>query len=162
MFAVRKCAVVGTFSRRTLDPWFVTGFADGEGSFTFSRSGKQIAIYFAIKLVATDQPLLESIQDYFGVGKIYRVQARSPSQGATSGGATKTASMYRVTRHNELPRVIEHFDNYPLQGEKRNGYAIWREMALLKTLFRKGADRELLSDLAQKLSSLAPRNQPWR
>ena len=33
---------------------------------------------------------------------------------------------------------------------------------LLKTMFRKGADREFLDDLAIKLSSLAPRNQPWR
>lgn len=151
-----------TFSRGTLDPWYVTGFADGEGSFTFSRSGKQIAVYFAVKLVATDEPLLKSLQDFFGVGKIYSVRARSPSQGAGMGGATKTASMYRVTRHDELPQVVAHFDRYPLQGEKRFAYAIWREMAVLKTMFRKGADREVLDDLALKLSSLARRNQVWR
>jgi hypothetical protein len=153
---------VETFSRGTLDPWYITGFADGEGSFTFSRSGNQIAIYFAIKLVATDEPLLEAVRAFFGVGKIYRVKARSPSQGAGNGGATKTASMYRVTRHDELPRVMAHFDEYPLQGEKRFGYAVWREMVVLKKLFRHGANREMLDDLAIKLSSLAPRNQPWR
>lgn len=133
---------------RDLDPWYVTGFSDGEGSFTYSRSSKQIALYFAIKLTASDRPLLVAIQEFFGVGKIY--------------GATKSASMYRVTRHDELPRITDHFDAYPLHGEKRRSYEVWREMVACKRLFRNVANADLLHDLAEKLSSLAPRNQPGR
>lgn len=140
-----------------LDPWYVTGFADGEGSFTYSRSGKQIALYFSIKLTASDRAVLEQIQDFFGVGKIYR----SPPY-TKHGFATKTAALYRVTRHDELYKVTDHFDRYPLQGEKRHSYGIWREMALLKKIFRSAANRELLDDLADKLSSINPRNQSWR
>jgi len=134
-----------------LDPWYVTGFADGEASFTYSRSGRQLALYFAVKLTATDSPLLEQLQAFFGVGRLYQVKA-----------SAKTATMYRVTRHDELPRITDHFDRYPLQGEKRRGYVIWREMVQLKKLFRNAANRDLIDDLAGKLSSINPRNQGWR
>ncbi|HVK88646.1 MAG TPA: hypothetical protein VM513_31220 [Kofleriaceae bacterium] len=77
-------------------------------------------------------------------------------------GFAETATMYRVTRHDELPRITDHFDRYPLQGEKRRGYVIWREMVQLKKLFRNAANRDLIDDLAGKLSSINPRNQGWR
>lgn len=139
-----------------LDPWYVTGFADGQGSFTYSRSGRQLALYFAVKLSASDTPLLEQLQAFFGVGRIYSVKPTARY------GIAKTATLYRVTRHDELPRVTDHFDRYPLQGEKRHGYVIWREMVQLKKLFRNAANRDLMDDLADKLSSVNPRNQSWR
>src|SRR5690348_16853163 len=108
-----------------LDPWYVTGFADGVGTFTYSRSGNQIALYFAIKLTRADEPLLEQLREFFGVGRLYQVKA------------TKSAALYRVTRHDELHRVTDHFDRYPLHGEKRLGYAVWREMVTLKRDFRR-------------------------
>lgn len=137
-----------------LDPWYVTGFSDGEASFTYSRSARQLAVYFAIKLTATDVAVLEAIQAFFGVGRIYRVAAS-----ARNGIATKTAALYRVTRHDELPRITDHFDRYPLHGDKRHGYAIWREMVQLKKMFRNAANRDLMDDLADKLSAINPRNQ---
>jgi hypothetical protein len=139
---------VETFSRETLDPWFVTGFVDGEGSFTFSRSGKQIALYFAIKLAATERAFLEAIQAFFGgVGRIYDVAAR-----------TKAVVMFRVTRIDDLVQVVTHFDSYPLQSEKRRVYEVWRRMVDLKREFRK-ADHDALDELAVELSSRVPRNQ---
>jgi len=147
-----------TFSRGTLDPWYVTGFSEGEGSFTYSRSSSQIALYFLIKLTATDRSLLEAIQDFFGVGKIYQVRARDPRSG---GGATKSASLYRVTRHDELGRITDHFDEYALQGCKAQSYKIWRAMVTIKRDFR-GRNRDALEELALALSASQPRNQSWR
>ena len=147
-----------TFSRGTLDPWWVTGFCDGEASFTFSRSNANVALYFAVKLTATDRPLLERLNDFFGVGKIYHVKARAPSG---RGGASKTAALYRVTKHDELPRVTAHFDAYPVQGEKAAAYRIWRAMVEIKTSFR-GRDKEALKELTYTLSALQARNRSWR
>jgi hypothetical protein len=137
-----------TFSRGTsLDPWYVTGFVEGEGAFTFSRSGRQMALYFAIKLTGADGPILEAIQGFFG------------GIGASSG-YTKTAAYYRVCRRGDLDRIVEHFDMYPLRGVKASAYAIWREMVILKRAFRKPV-REELDALAARLSAASPRNGTW-
>lgn len=140
-----------TFSRETLHPWYVTGFTDGEGSFTFSRSSKQIALYFSIKLSATDRAILEAIQSFFGgIGRIYNI--------GSSSVTTKKAAFLRVTRIAELAHVVSHFDTYPLQTEKKRVFEVWRNMYELKRDFR-NANREMLEDLAIELSSRAPRNQ---
>jgi hypothetical protein len=141
-----------------LDPWFVTGFAEGEGSFTFSRSGPRLALYFAIKLTRADRPLLVAVQEFFsGVGKIYDVGPRGPSPTA---GLTKAASYYRVCRRDDLARVVAHFDEYPLRGAKASSYRIWREMVELR---RQPARliRPDLDGLARALSAAAPRKAPW-
>jgi LAGLIDADG DNA endonuclease family protein len=149
-----------TFSRGTpeLDPWYVTGFVEGEGTFTFSRSGPQMALYFAIKLTGSDRTILEAIQAYFGgIGSIYNVKPAAPTQ---ASGYTKSAAYYRVCRSKDLDRVVEHFDTYPLRGSKAASYAIWREMVVLKRAFRKPARPELEA-LAARLSAASPRNGRW-
>jgi hypothetical protein len=131
---------VETFSRGTLDPQWVTGFADAAGSFTFSRSGKQLAVYFAVKLANADRPLLEELQTFFdGTGRIY--------------DASATASYFRISKHDELVRVVEHFDSFPLCSSKRAAYAVWREMVMTKQEFRK-PDRVRLEELASTLRTL--------
>lgn len=146
-----------TFSRGTqpLDPWYVTGFVEGEGAFTFSRSGKQMAMYFAIKLTGADKAILEDIRAFFGVGAIYRVVARAAP--TPSSGYTKEAAYFRVSRRDDLERVLEHFDRYPLRGVKARSYDIWRQMVVLKREFRK-PQREELDQLAAELSAASPRN----
>jgi hypothetical protein len=146
-----------TFSRGTqlLDPWYVTGFVEGEGAFTFSRNGRQMALYFAIKLTGADRALLEDIRAHFGVGAIYKVAARSAP--TPSSGYTKEAAYYRVSRRDDLERVVEHFDRYPLRGVKARSYAIWRQMVVLKREFRK-PQRDELERLAAQLSAASPRN----
>lgn len=136
-----------------LDPWYVTGFADGEGSFTYSRSGRQFVLYFSIKLTATDRPLLEALRDFFGAGKIYEVKARPP---------TRAALLFRVSRADELERVLEHFDAYPLRGAKQDAYRIWRQMVVLKRGFRdRLRDHDELDSLDRKLTATSRRRQDF-
>ena len=147
-----------TFSRgtdsTTLDPWYVTGFVEGEGSFTYSRNGRQLALYFGIKLTEADEPILEAIRDFFGgIGSIYYVQPR-----AGAGGKGAGAAYYRVCRREQLPVVVEHFDTYPLRGGKLASYRIWREMVLLKQQFRQ-PDRDELQELAHQLSATQVRSR---
>ena len=145
-----------TFSRETLDPCYVTGFVDADGTFTYSRSSNQIALYFAIKLPAIDQPILESIQEFFGgIGKIYEVKARASG---IRSSATKTASYYRVSRREELMPVVQHFDAHPLRTSKRHIYEIWRRMVLAKQQFRK-PDRQVLDTLAEQIAARTSRKQ---
>lgn len=142
---------MGTVS--VLDPWWVTGLVDGEGSFTFNRNGQQMQVVFAIKMPACEQPTLERIRAFFGAGRIYEVATRTHDT-----GATKTTSYYRVTRQDELPKIVEHFNRYPLQSYKENAYQIWREMVALKREFR-GRNREALEGLALQLSAAQPKNR---
>jgi len=120
-----------------LDPQYVTGFVDGAGSFTYSRSGRQLALYFAIKLPIEEREHLLDLQDFFqGVGRIYD---------------TSTQTCFRVTHREELAAIIAHFDGYPLRRKQRS-YEIWREMVILKRSFRM-PDRTQLDELASQLSS---------
>ena len=126
-----------TVSRETtLDPWYVTGLIDGVGSFTYSRSGKQLALYFAVK-VSGSTSLLEDLREFFQAGAIYEIGR---------------ASYFRIQRRDQLVFVLDHFDRYPLRS-KRQVYEVWREMVLAKQTFRK-PDRDRLETLAGELSQL--------
>jgi LAGLIDADG DNA endonuclease family protein len=121
-----------------VDPHYVTGLAEGQGSFTYSRSGRQLAVYFALKLDAEDRVILEQLQDFFeGAGTIYDSGAKA---------------YYRVTHREDLKAIVAHFDQFPLQTKKARSYGIWRSMVLAKQAFRT-PDRELLENLAMALSN---------
>ena len=136
-----------------LDPWYVTGFADGESAFTYSRAGRTLNLYFAIKLVFEDRELLYKIRSFFGVGRIYVGRPVEPKK---FSGHTRTSFYYRVSRIRDLDRIIEHFDEYPLVGKKARSYAIWKEMAQIKKAYRR-PDREKLNALSAQLSQLTGR-----
>jgi hypothetical protein len=143
-----------TFSRGTssLDPWFVTGLINGLGTFTYSRSGRQLALYFGLKVPQQDADLLGDVRDFFGgIGRLYAV-ASADARPAASG------IYFRVTRRDELPTLLDHFDRYPLRGAKAAALEIWREMGELKQEFRK-PDRARLNDLAGQLTSINARRQ---
>ena len=63
--------------KSSLNPWFITGFTDGDGSFTVSISKKntgmgwKIQPIFTIGLDPKDLDLLVQIQAFFKIGKIY-------------------------------------------------------------------------------------------
>jgi len=151
-------------STKKLNPWFVTGFAEGESTFTFSRTGiDHFNLYFAIKLTKSEERLIQRLQEFFNVGKIYQVKARAPKM---NSGYTKAALYYRVSTFLELKEIIYHFDRYPLEGQKAKNYEVWKEMWLLKK--KNWGRRKWLSDdlkkineLAKKLSLSSSRNLPW-
>ena len=137
-----------------LIPWYVTGFCDGESTFTYSRSGKNLSLYFAIKLNFEDRHLLYKIKDFFGVGKMYVGKPMPPGK---YSGHTRTYFYYRVSKISELSKVIEHFIQYPLVGKKALSFSVWKEMVSLKTAYRK-PNRDELDRLAHKLSALTGKN----
>jgi LAGLIDADG endonuclease len=104
-----------------LDPWFVTGLAEGEGCFCISfsvrrrlKTGLEVRPSFALSLNERDLPLLHGLQSYFGCGSIresrgdrtFKYESRSTSE--------------------LLARIVPHFEEFPLRGSKRrsfNGFA---------------------------------------
>ena len=121
------------------DPWYITGFAEAAGSFTYSRSGRQLMLVFAVRMPRANLKMLEKLRGFFGgAGRVY----------------SRDTCSFRITRPAELLRVVEHFDRYPLHGERREAYRIWREMVFLRATHHGSAPPEELERLAETLSAL--------
>ena len=108
-------------SKIVLSPNFVTGFTDAEGCFSIKISkskthslGWKVEAIFVIRLHEKDFNILEGIQAYFGVGKIYF------GKGNVS---------YRVESSKHLrDAVLPHFDKYPLITQKLADYLLFKEV----------------------------------
>ncbi len=126
--------------KHPLDPWFVTGFCQGQASFTFSRSGEVLAVYFALKVGVVDGSILHEIQSFFGgIGRIYEVKTRK-----APGAEREVQSLYyRVSKARQLRTVLDHFHRFPLMGNKAKQLEIWGELVGLKQRFRKPPISEL-------------------
>ena len=119
-------------AKTNLDPWFITGLVDAEGSFMLGffksdtyRMGYQIQAIFKIVSRCEDLDLLSQVQKFFGLGKI------------TKHG--ETSSQYTVKSLKDLETIIAHFDNYPLLGQK------WADYTLFKSAVQLIKDKEHLN-----------------
>lgn len=101
-------------------PWFFTGFADAEGSFSILiqansqyTTGWRIKPLFTIGVNQRDIAILKDIQSYLGVGKI-NVHGKESVQ-------------FRVHSIEELQVIIHHFENYPLITAKWSDYILFKK-----------------------------------
>lgn len=140
-----------------LYPNYITGFCEGEASFTFSKqiyNKNKFNLYFVIKLVKSNLSLLKEIQKFFGsVGNIYILKPRLPGK---LSGHSRASAYYKVSKLKHLKKIVEHFDSYPLVGEKLECYEIWKEIYQLKTrpsLYRTRSHETKMLELLQKLSA---------
>ena len=95
-----------------INPWFLTGFTDAEGSFIIKiHSNEQLKTkwrvrpVFSITLHVKDLSLLENIQKTLGVGKISK--------------SKNLSAIYAVDSIAEIPIILDHFDKYPLITQKK-------------------------------------------
>jgi LAGLIDADG endonuclease len=101
-----------------LDPWYVTGLADGEGCFCISfavraklRLGLEVRPSFSVSLNEKDLRLLKDLQAFFGCGWIRESKADRTFK-------------YEVRAVGDLVgSVIPHFERFPLQGDKARSCA---------------------------------------
>ena len=98
-----------------LDPWFVTGLAEGEGCFCISfairsrlRVGLEARPSFSLSLNERDLKLLEDLQDFFECGWTFNYEARSVS--------------------DLVDQIVPHFEAYPLRGAKRRSFGGFAEV----------------------------------
>lgn len=109
---------------RKLNPYYITGFVDGEGSFIISvnpysrySTGYKVKATFSIGLHKRDLPLLMLIKEFFGVGSI--------TNSSTNG------IQYRVSNLQGLELIISHFENYPLMSKKSSDFLLFKEVVYL-------------------------------
>jgi LAGLIDADG endonuclease len=115
---------------RGLDPWFVTGFADAEGSFSIVfrspklKSGWSVAVRFQLNLSDKDLSLLERIQSYFnGVGSIFTKKGEKSELQVSSRAERGSPARYAAQDSiKDIKIVIDHFDKYPLKTKKLADY----------------------------------------
>jgi hypothetical protein len=106
---------------RKLHPYYITGFADGESSFTIvirknrlSKTGWSIEPRFSIGLHEKDRGQLDLIQAYFKVGNITK--------------AGKDSIKYRVSNIKGFTdAIIPHFDKYALITQKLADYLLLKQ-----------------------------------
>lgn len=110
-----------------LDPAFLTGFIDGEGSFIIkimrsstSCTGWKVIPLLQIQLHRRDEELLKQIQTYFsGVGLLRK-------------GGTRDVVAYTVSSIEHLTKtILPHFDKYPLITQKVVDYMLWRKVLMI-------------------------------
>ncbi len=106
-----------------LNPWFLTGFSDGESSFTVRifksktlKIGWTIQPVFQIGLHKKDLDLLKKIQVFLGVGEIYHKEE---------------SSNYMVQSSKGIKVIINHFEKYPLLTKKREDFILFSQIVTL-------------------------------
>jgi hypothetical protein len=112
-----------------LSPYWVTGFADAESSFSLkvskkstSKSGWGFVPEFRIELHSRDLLLLRKIQSFFGVGII-------------SERKDKNIVVYSIQSIRDIIEVIiPHFDRYPLITQKKADYLLFKQAIVLLNL----------------------------
>ena len=108
----------------SLNPWFVTGFTDGDGSFAVSITKKKEGIgwkivpMFTIGLDQKDLDLLVQIKAFFNIGNIYT--------------STRGVVYYTVGSVKDIVKyIIPHFDKFPLVTQKLKDFTLFKEIVLL-------------------------------
>lgn len=114
----------GNQQERPLDPWYITGWFDGEGCFSVSVHPHPLAKYkwLVDPVVQTYQHkdsrmILERIQNYFDCGTIR-------PKGPNSNVLTYSVES-RITIQE---KIIPHFLKYPLQTQKSKDFELFRKI----------------------------------
>lgn len=114
------CGRDSSSSNKKLNPYYITGFVDGEGCFlinvqrrSYLKLGYSVSLMFKILLHPRDKELLEKIQIFFKVGNIY-----TRKEGHVE---------YVVSSLKDIEVIINHFDSYPLITHKWSDYQLFRQ-----------------------------------
>lgn len=112
-----------TDTSKNLNPWWVTGFVDAEGSFAMSifksktaAIGWTVEPCFIITLHVRDLELLNSIKNFFSVGSVSIIGKDA---------------RFRVRSRSELNVIVAHFNKYPLQTTKALNFLYFCEILSL-------------------------------
>jgi len=126
---VQRRAASNEARGKKLDPNFVTGLVDAEGSFMVfiklnsnnsTKLVRQIQLSFELSLHIKDIDLIYKLKSFFGeAGTIF-----IPS--------TRKDARLKITALNDIFNfIIPHFKQYPLHGMKRLDYDLWVQCAEL-------------------------------
>ena len=112
---------LATLGTATLNPraYWITGFIDGEGSFSISawksqtKTGWKFKLIFTVAVHKKDKAILELIKSYFGgQGEIYK--------------HGEDSLQYVAASKKDLKIIIDHFNNYPLITQKQADFELFK------------------------------------
>jgi len=134
-----------------LNPYYVTGFTEGEGSFYTSVSPRklekvkwEVRPTFSLSQNKENRGILYQVKDFFGCGSV-RPSTRDNTY------------RYEVRNLNELNlKVIPHFRKYPLlaAGKKKDFEALCRVVEIM--LQKKHLEQDGLKEIFRILSVARP------
>ncbi len=121
-----------------LNPEYIVGLVDGEGSFTVYVRDPKLPILtrrvtvepkFYVKLIERDKKILEQLKHYFGCGMIYSQKDKRPNH--------QNCYRYEVFNRNDLINIIiPFFKKHQLRfPSKRNDFEIFCKM--MDMIYRK-------------------------
>jgi len=135
--------------RKKLNPQYVSGFIDGEGSFSISigkhktlRRGFEVRPEFEIELRKDDQEILERILVTIGIGRIY--DCSYERYGWYPHAKYKITSIWDLKEH-----LFPFLDKTPLQAKKKKSYFLFKQIVLMVC-----AKKHLSDDGFNKIVSL--------
>jgi hypothetical protein len=111
------------YGQQKLNPDWVTGFVDAEGTFAIKvikrskyKLGWNAEPSFSINMHSKDFPLLKQIQFFFGVGNL-------------SISATRKSATFYVSSIKDLVNVIiPHFTKFPLITQKQADFLLFKSI----------------------------------
>ncbi len=117
--------------KKKLNPNYVVGFIDGEGSFSVSigmhktlKRGLEVRPEFEIELRADDKEILKRILITIGCGRIYDLSYERYGW--------YPHVKYKITSNADLIKFFFPFlDKYPLQAKKRETYKYFKKIVLM-------------------------------
>lgn len=113
-----------------LNPYYVSGFVDGEGCFAISigyhktlKNRSEIKLEFEIELRADDREILERIKETLECGNIYDLKY--------DRYGWKPHVKYKVQKLDDFQtKLIPFFRKYPLQAKKKKSFEIFCQAVL--------------------------------
>ncbi len=114
----------------TMNPWWVSGFIDGDGSFSASIKYKNIEktrIAFQPSLSISQHSnnilLFNQFKEFFNCGNVYDKK---------SSDGQHNHIQYQVSSTKDIKSfILPHFESYPLMSYKKNVYQVWSELIIL-------------------------------
>lgn len=118
-----------------IDPWYIAGFIEGEGSFGIiiskhktKRLGFDARLSFEIELRGDDRKILEEIQSHLGCGHIYELKYERYGW--------MPHAKYSIRKRNDIrDKLVPFFKKYPLRGKKAKDFVLFCQA--LEEIFEK-------------------------
>ena len=108
-----------------IDPWYIAGFVEGEGSFGIiisrhqtKKLGFDARLSFEIELRGDDRPILEEIQEYLSCGHIYELNY--------DRYGWMPHAKYSIRKLSDIrDKLVPFFCRYPLRGKKAKDFVLF-------------------------------------
>ena len=131
-----------------LNPEYIIGLVDGEGSFyvrlnSDPRRRNKVELKFSVKLRHQDREILEQLQAFFDCGKIYLQKDKRPNH--------TDCYRYEVNNKKEvIEKIIPFFEkNYPKIQSRKRDFELFKQIAELSQ--KDNLDLQEIQNLKDKM-----------